>query len=64
MRTQQMQRFPTQSVRAWYLAPICFETCIRTGKANGGKSFAVPHSPGRAKRLYPYPSSNRRHRRR
>jgi hypothetical protein len=64
MRTQQMQRFPTQTVGAWYLAPAGFETCTCIGKAASGSAFAVPHSPGRAKRLYPYPSSDRRHRRR
>jgi hypothetical protein len=35
----------------------------RTGQATGAERYAVPHSPGRARRSYPYPLGRRRGRR-
>ena len=34
-----------------------------TGQAAGADRYAVPHSPGRARRSYPYPLGRRRGRR-
>lgn len=34
-----------------------------TGQATGAERYAVPHSPGRARRSCPYPSGGRRGRR-
>jgi hypothetical protein len=65
-QTQQVQSFPASIGGVMYLTRAWLDACSHTGKAASESALMsdVPLSPGRARRLYPYPSSNRRHRRR
>ena len=62
MRTYQEQQQPVALWAGWSLDAARSNLCI-DWQASGERS-PVPDSPGRARRWYPYPLSNRRLRRR
>lgn len=63
MRTYQEEHHqPVDSWAACSLGAACSNLCIDWQP--GGARSHMPDSPGRARRWYPYPLSNRRHRRR